>query len=161
MFESVSAITITGSTVLVGMRLFHTESSDWSDKIMPQYTPCLHYPPVVSPIRIALSVPMLINPGCFGSAPCSCWPGRFPLYSIFDCSGSTAGGMKIFRFQVAAGMSKAQLRFLMHPNGVFSLRYNKKPVTEDITRGVIAFTFFFFFYNCRLALSGRIVGIDA
>lgn len=55
------------------------------------------------------------------------------------CSGSTAGGIKIFRFQIAMALLKKQMLNLIHPNGVFVQRYNQRPVNEDIVRSVVAF----------------------
>ena len=41
------------------------------------------------------------------------------LLALGACSGSTAGGLKIFRVQVAFALFKKQMRQLMHPSGVF------------------------------------------
>ncbi|GGX94350.1 Trk system potassium uptake protein [Litchfieldella qijiaojingensis] len=84
----------------------------------------------------------------------------FYLTFVGGCSGSTSGGMKIFRFQVAAEMLKNQLRFLIHTNGVFSSRYNGMPLTDDISRGVVAFSFFFFLTIAGLALGLSLLGLD-
>ncbi|MFT5559914.1 MAG: trk system potassium uptake protein TrkH [Psychromonas sp.] len=55
------------------------------------------------------------------------------------CSGSTSGGIKIFRFQIATSMLKRQLMILIHPRGVFPQRYNNRTVNDDILRSLIAF----------------------
>ncbi|MFC3282794.1 Trk system potassium transporter TrkI [Litchfieldella rifensis] len=84
----------------------------------------------------------------------------FYLTFVGGCSGSTSGGMKIFRFQVAAEMLKSQLRLLIHASGVFSSRYNGMPLTDDISRGVVAFSFFFFLTIAGLALGLALLGLD-
>lgn len=84
----------------------------------------------------------------------------FYLTFVGGCSGSTSGGMKIFRFQVAAIMLGNQLRFLVHANGVFASRYNGMPLTDDISRGVVAFSFFFFLTIAGLALGLSLLGLD-
>ncbi len=84
----------------------------------------------------------------------------FYLSFIGGCSGSTSGGMKVFRFQVALTLLRNQLRFLVHANGVFSARYNGHPLTDDVTRGVIAFSFFFFLTIAGLALGLSLLGLD-
>ncbi len=66
-------------------------------------------------------------------------PPFFYLTFVGGCSGSTSGGMKIFRFQIAMLMLRNQLRYLIHSNGVFTTRYNQQPVTSDISRSVVAF----------------------
>ncbi|MBF8221062.1 TrkH family potassium uptake protein [Halomonas sp. 328] len=84
----------------------------------------------------------------------------FYLMFMGGCSGSTSGGMKIFRFQVAATLLKNQLTFLIHPRGVFASRYNHQPLTDEITRGVVAFSFFFFLTIAGLALGLAALGLD-
>ncbi|XKH60840.1 Trk system potassium transporter TrkI [Halomonas sediminis] len=84
----------------------------------------------------------------------------FYLTFVGGCSGSTSGGMKIFRFQVAAIMLRNQLRFLVHASGVFSARYNSYSLTDEITRGVVAFSFFFFLTVAGLALGLALMGLD-
>ncbi len=84
----------------------------------------------------------------------------FYLTFVGGCSGSTSGGMKIFRFQVAAMLLRNQLRFLTHPSGVFASRYNEQPLTDDVTRGVVAFSFFFFLTIAGLALGLSLMGLD-
>lgn len=84
----------------------------------------------------------------------------FYLTFVGGCSGSTSGDMKIFRFQVAAILLRNQLRYLIHASGVFASRYNNQPLTDDITRGVVAFSFFFFLTIAGLALGLSMMGLD-
>lgn len=84
----------------------------------------------------------------------------FYLTFVGGCSGSTAGGMKIFRFQVAMLLLVSQLRFLNHSSGVFVSRYNGQTLTDEITRGVVAFSFFFFLTIAGLALGLSLMGLD-
>lgn len=84
----------------------------------------------------------------------------FYLTFVGGCSGSTSGGMKIFRFQVSALLLRNQLRYLIHANEVFPNRYNGHPLTDDVTRGVVAFSFFFFLTIAGLALSLSLMGLD-
>ncbi|MGQ7246151.1 TrkH family potassium uptake protein [Halomonas sp. V046] len=84
----------------------------------------------------------------------------FYLTFVGGCSGSTSGGMKIFRFQVALKMLTSQLRFLIHTHGVFVSRYNGLPLTDEIHRAVVAFSFFFFLTIAGLALALSLLGLD-
>lgn len=61
------------------------------------------------------------------------------LLFVGACSGSTAGGIKIFRFQIAMSLLKRQLLLLMHPRGIFPQKYNNRIVSDDILRSLIAF----------------------
>ncbi|WP_136065693.1 TrkH family potassium uptake protein [Modicisalibacter radicis] len=84
----------------------------------------------------------------------------FYLTFVGGCSGSTSGGMKIFRFQIALLMLRNQLRFLVHSNGVFAQRYNASLLNDEIVRGVVAFSFFFFLTVAGLALALAALGLD-
>ncbi|TEW54133.1 TrkH family potassium uptake protein [Psychromonas sp. RZ22] len=63
----------------------------------------------------------------------------FGLLFTGACSGSTAGGIKIFRFQIAFSLLKRQLMLLMHPHALFPQQYNNRKVSDDILRSLIAF----------------------
>lgn len=84
----------------------------------------------------------------------------FFLTVVGSCSGSTSGGIKIFRLQVALVLLKQQLRFLVHSRAVFADTYNGRILTDDITRGVVAFSFFFFLTIAGLALGLAWLGLD-
>lgn len=66
------------------------------------------------------------------------------LMMVGACSGSTSGGIKIFRFQIAITLLNKQMMKLIHPSGVFVQRYNQRPVNDDIVRSVVAFGLTFF-----------------
>lgn len=55
------------------------------------------------------------------------------------CSGSTSGGLKLFRIQIAGALFQKQARQLMHPAGVFPQKYNGRPVNDAIVRSIVAF----------------------
>ena len=61
------------------------------------------------------------------------------LLALGACSGSTSGGLKIFRVQVAFALFKKQMRQLMHPSAVFPQKYNGRPVNDAIIRSLISF----------------------
>lgn len=84
----------------------------------------------------------------------------FYLTFVGGCSGSTAGGLKIFRLQVAYTMLRRQLDRLVHPHAVFTERYNNREIGEDIIRSLISFSFFFALTIGLLALSLSAVGLD-
>lgn len=84
----------------------------------------------------------------------------FYLTFVGGCSGSTSGGMKIFRFQIGKIMLVNQLRFLVHSQGVFPQRYNGRKLPDEVIRGAIAFSFFFFLTVAGLALGLAMMGLD-
>ncbi|WP_413113657.1 TrkH family potassium uptake protein [Thaumasiovibrio sp. DFM-14] len=77
------------------------------------------------------------------------------------CSGSTSGGVKLFRFQVAIALFNKHMMQLIHPSGMFIQRYNGAKVTESIVRSVIAFALVFFVTVLVTALLLAILGLDA
>jgi len=67
----------------------------------------------------------------------------FFLMFVGGCSGSTAGGMKIFRFQLSLIILREQLMRLLHPRAVFTRKYNGRAVSDEIISSMIAYTFIF------------------
>ncbi|MGN1393171.1 MAG: TrkH family potassium uptake protein [Succinivibrionaceae bacterium] len=70
------------------------------------------------------------------------------------CSGSTSGGLKIFRIQIALTLFKRQIHQLMHPSAIFPQQYNNTNVNDTIIRSIIAF---FFSYLVALIISSTIL----
>ncbi len=67
----------------------------------------------------------------------------FFLMFVGGCSGSTAGGMKIFRFQLSLIILREQLMRLLHPRAVLTRNYNGRGVSDEIISSMIAYTFIF------------------
>jgi trk system potassium uptake protein TrkH len=84
----------------------------------------------------------------------------FYLTFIGGCSGSTAGGLKIFRFQVAWQLLKANLQQLVHPRAVIKQQYNNHYLDDDIVRSLITFSFFFTITIGVIALGLCLIGLD-
>jgi trk system potassium uptake protein TrkH len=84
----------------------------------------------------------------FASTDYSTW-GGFPVAVFFfltfvgGCTGSTTGGIKIFRFQVLYAIVRAQIRRLVQPHGVFVPTYQGREITDSIALSVIAFLFLY------------------
>jgi len=101
----------------------------------------------------------------FASADYTLW-GPFSVALFFivtfigGCSGSTSGGMKIFRFQLSYLFLRSQVRKLIHPNGIFVTQYAGKPVGDDIILSAIAFSFLFFLCLAGFTLVLAMMGLD-
>jgi trk system potassium uptake protein TrkH len=67
----------------------------------------------------------------------------FFLTFVGGCSGSTSGGIKIFRFKIAFVMFHETLQRLLHPNAVFSRTLQSRPLTDEIVASVMAFSLAF------------------
>jgi trk system potassium uptake protein TrkH len=64
-------------------------------------------------------------------------PLFFLLTFFGGCAGSTAGGLKIYRLIVLVEMVRSALREIVHPNGVFPVRYGKQRVDPAIFRSAL------------------------
>ncbi|WP_286978863.1 potassium transporter TrkG, partial [Pseudomonas sp.] len=84
----------------------------------------------------------------------------FYLTFMGACSGSTSGGLKIFRFQVAYVLLRANLQQLVHPRAVIKQQYNNHNLDEDIVRSLITFSFFFTITIGIIALGLALIGLD-
>jgi len=63
----------------------------------------------------------------------------FLLMFIGGCSGSTCGGIKVYRLQVAGILTRSHFLHLMSPNRVITLTYNRRRLPDDVPFSVVAF----------------------
>jgi trk system potassium uptake protein TrkH len=82
----------------------------------------------------------------------------FGLTFIGGCTGSTAGGIKIFRFEVMASLLRVQFLRLLYPNGVFPRTYAGKLLSEDVIGSVVVF--FSIFFVCYSALTIALMSMN-
>lgn len=68
------------------------------------------------------------------------------------CSGSTSGGLKIFRTQLAGFLLIKQIKLLIHPRAVWTQKYGSKIVNDELLGAVLAFCFIYFATIAILAL---------
>ncbi|MFC3125016.1 TrkH family potassium uptake protein [Pseudoroseomonas globiformis] len=82
----------------------------------------------------------------------------FGLMFVGGCTGSTSGGMKIFRFQVMAIMLRAHFLRLLYPRGVFPRVYAGKLLSDDVVGSVVVF--FAVYFICYGALTIALMGFE-
>jgi trk system potassium uptake protein TrkH len=63
----------------------------------------------------------------------------FLLMFVGGCSGSTSGGIKIYRLQVTALLTRSHLLHLISPHRIVTLMYNGRRLPEDVPFSVVAF----------------------
>ena len=91
--------------------------------------------------------------------------GGFPALLLLcamlmgGCTGSTAGGIKMFRLFVLLEALKAQIRRQMFPNGVFGLHYNRQPIAPAIVTAVVTYAFAYLMTFSLLALGLSLTGL--
>jgi trk system potassium uptake protein TrkH len=82
----------------------------------------------------------------FTAADHTLWPAAaqgvlFILLFIGGCSGSTSGGIKVIRHVVLFKQMGNEMKRLLYPRGVFSIRLNRKVGRKDVVYGVAGFVF--------------------
>lgn len=114
---------------------------------------------------VAVNVTSVVTTTGFALGDYTTW-GSFSVLLFFyltfvgGCSGSTSGGLKIFRFQVAYVLLKANLQQLVHPRAVIKQQYNNHNLDEEIVRSLITFSFFFTITIGVIALGLTLLGLD-
>ncbi|MFP4125276.1 MAG: TrkH family potassium uptake protein [Alphaproteobacteria bacterium] len=121
---------------------------------------------VLDAVRLAaLNSTSVITTTGFTSADYSLW-GPMPLTLFFflacvgGCTGSTTGGIKIFRFVVLYAIARTQVLRLVQPSGVILTTYQGRPVSDAAAISVMAFFFLFALSFSMLALALALTGLD-
>jgi len=92
--------------------------------------------------------------------------GKFPLiFFLFlmflgGCAGSTTCGIKIFRFQILGYFILNQIKKMVYPRGIFSIKYNNEKINNTFIYSIIAFIFLYFFIFFILAALLSLDGLD-
>ncbi|MDB9760765.1 TrkH family potassium uptake protein [Pelagibacteraceae bacterium] len=121
---------------------------------------------IVEKIRIAsFNVVSILSGTGYVTNDFSLW-GKFPLiFFLFlmfigGCAGSTACGIKIFRFQLLFLFLNNQIKKLIYPNSIFILKYNNQKITDNYMSSVIIFVFAYLFIFILISLMLSITGLD-
>ena len=121
---------------------------------------------IIEKIRIAsFNVVSILSGTGYVNNDFSLW-GKFPLiFFLFlmfigGCAGSTACGIKIFRFQLLFLFINNQIKKIIYPNSVFILKYNNQKITDDYMNSVITFIFAYLFIFILIAMLLSITGLD-
>jgi len=86
----------------------------------------------------------------------------FSLMFIGACGGSTGGSIKVIRIYVLLKYFKQRIRKILYPHAVFVLKTGKKPISDDIIQGIIAFfiSYILIFVVCSIAMTAVAPGFD-
>jgi len=82
----------------------------------------------------------------------------FGLTFVGGCTGSTAGGIKIFRFEVMSILLRGYLRQLIYPRGVFRRVYAGRLLPDEVVVSVAVF--FAVFFICYSGLTVLLMAMD-
>jgi trk system potassium uptake protein len=123
------------------------------------------YTPFDAFLDAAFNVVSLITTTGFASTDYGLW-GTFPVAALFflmavgGCTGSTSGGIKIFRFAVLHAIASNQFARLIRPHGVFVPTFNRRPLPEAAAISVMAFVFLFGLSFAIVAIALSALGLD-
>ena len=117
-------------------------------------------------LREALfNITSIISGTGYASVDYMTW-GAFPVAMFFfigligGCAGSTACSIKIFRYQLLFASIRAQLRRIRSPHGLFTPRYDGRPVTQDVLTSVMSFFMFFIVTLGLVSVALSMTGLD-
>ncbi len=91
------------------------------------------------------------------------WPAFAPYWMLFlSCivcsSGSTGGGIKMFRTLLLGRQAERELKLLVHPAAMAPVRIGGRPIPDSVGHAVLAFIFLYFMtvvcFTFALLLSG-------
>jgi trk system potassium uptake protein TrkH len=111
------------------------------------------------------NVVSLITTTGFASVDYGLW-GTFPVAALFflmcvgGCTGSTSGGIKVFRFTVLHAIAMNQMARLIRPHGVFVPTFNGRPLPDTAAVAVMAFVVMFGLSFAVLAVALSALGLD-
>ncbi|MBW6420227.1 TrkH family potassium uptake protein [Rhizobium sp. XQZ8] len=107
----------------------------------------------------------ILSTGGFASDDYTLW-GPFAIMLAFfatfmgGCSGSTAGGIKAYRFVVMFNSARAGLNKLIYPSAIYPVRYGAMTIDAETQRGVFLFVSLFLFLWVVGSLGMTMLGYD-
>jgi trk system potassium uptake protein TrkH len=124
------------------------------------------YPTFIESLRhSAFNVISLATTTGFVSQDYETWPVFAPMFMLFlsavVCStGSTGGGIKMFRTLLLWRQAGRELKLLVHPNAVAPVRIGGKPIPDRVADSVLAFIFLYFMVVAALTFALLATGLD-
>jgi len=114
----------------------------------------------------AFNVVSVVTTTGYASDDYGTWGAFAPAFFFFimftgGCTGGTTGSVKIFRFQVLFQHMRVQLARVSYPHGVFTPRFNGRPIPDEASRSVMAFVLLLFVCFAVLAAALGLLGLDS
>ncbi|WP_196158822.1 TrkH family potassium uptake protein [Reinekea sp. G2M2-21] len=113
----------------------------------------------------AFNVVSIVTTTGFATEDYTLW-GSFPLvvfaFLMFSgaCSGSTSGGIKLFRFQLLSLTMREGMFKSLHPSGLYPRRYNDRPVSEGVLSASLAYVFMVLISLMVFSVALSLTGLD-
>jgi trk system potassium uptake protein TrkH len=101
----------------------------------------------------------------FASENYGAWPLFAPIWMMLLCAitcstGSTGGGIKMFRTLLLARQASREFKLLVHPSAVIPVRIGGVVIPDRIIYSVLAFIFLYFMTLVVLTLGLLLTGLD-
>ncbi len=93
------------------------------------------------------------------------WPAFLPVWLLFlsciTCStGSTGGGIKMFRTLLLVRQARRELKLLVHPSAMIPIRIGGQAIPDRVAYSVLAFIFLYFGTSLVLTFALLATGLD-
>lgn len=80
----------------------------------------------------------------FATADFAHWPNMLPFLLFLSafvggCAGSTGGGMKVIRILLLSKQGIREVKRLIHPNGVFTIKFGQQAVPDKVVGAIWGF----------------------
>jgi len=82
------------------------------------------------------------------------------LMFIGACAGSTGGAIKVVRSLTLLKHTRVMMRRAISPKAVISVKYNQKPLSEEIMRDIISFLFLYLLVVAVASITLGFLGLD-
>ena len=114
----------------------------------------------------SFNVTSVVTTTGYASDDYSLWGGfvvvfMFLLMIVGGCTGSTTGGIKMFRMDIAVKLFGSYVRSLILPHSVNVPFYRGTPITDDLARAVLLYIFMFAASCMVLSIVLTLFGLDA
>ncbi len=101
----------------------------------------------------------------FGTADFEQWPPLckvllVSLMFVGGCAGSTGGGIKVVRLLLFIKYARLQLRKLVHPNVVSTIKIGKQKVPNDVLVGILGFFGLYIVFFLTASFVVTALGVD-
>lgn len=115
--------------------------------------------------KSAFTVMSILSTSGFANHDYMIW-GSFPavlvlfISMIGGCTGSTSGGIKIFRFEILSRVCSSHIKKIHTPHGIFKPTYNGQLIDSAIITSIIVFLVLWAFTIFIIAFLGAFWGLD-
>jgi len=116
-------------------------------------------------MKTAFNVVSLATTSGLTSAPYSTWPSFVPILItiiavIGGCAGSTSGGIKVLRFLLLQKQGAREVKRLVHPEAVLTIKFGKLTLPENVIEAMWGFIATFAVISIFIILALMATGLD-